>query len=246
MTADRIIQAVLGACGVVLEDGRIVSRRRLAELRRETFGRLDRAEYDRLVGAYWHPDEIRKARENEELFVRMAARLRLDRAPPLQILDIGGKAGSFAYVCRCLGHEAWTTDLESMLGRSPNPELFRLFGVSAFALAIKPFRPMPDTGRKYDLVTGFRTRFHSRYTWETGLDHEIHWGKAEWDYFLRDLAANHLSEKGRIFFKLNRLQEREKGDDFPAPMRRYFASVGGKMKGSLLWFPDVRALRGKP
>ena len=231
--------------GICLEDGRIVGEWQITSLRRLIFRQVDRAEYDRLVGTYWHPDEIRKARENERLFVQMALRLRLDRMASLKILDIGGKAGMFAFVCRCLGHEAWTTDLESMLARSPNPELYRLFGVQAFALAIEPFRPIPFTGRRYDLVTGFRTRFHSRYMWETGLDREIHWGPAEWDFFLRDLACNHLAENGRVFFRLNRLQERERNDDFPRPMRDYFASVGGELDGCLLSFPDLKRLRRK-
>ncbi len=236
----------LNRCGIHVDDGRIISDRQIMALSRRIFGRIDRTEYDRLVGAYWSKDEIRKARENERLFIQMAFRLRLDRAAPLKILDIGGKAGTFAFVCRCLGHEAWTTDLEQMLGREPNPGLFALFGVPVFALAIAPFEWIPFTGRTYDLITGFRTRFHSRYTWETGLDHEIHWGPAEWDFLLRDLARNHLSEGGRIFFKLNRLQEREKHDDFPAPMREYFASVGGELDGSLLLFRDLKRLRGSP
>ena len=246
MRAAVLLHRFLNVCGIWVEDGRLVTARRVRALSRKVFGRINRDEYDRLVGAYWHPDEIRKARENERLFVQLALRLRLDRPPALKVLDIGGKAGTFAFVCRCLGHEAWTTDLEAMLGRSPNPELFKLFGVPAFALAIAPFEPLVYTGRKYDLITGFRTRFHSRYTWETGLDHEIHWGPTEWDFFLRDLAQNHLAENGRIFFRLNRLQEREKNDDFPVPMREYFASVGGELDGSLLLFRDLKRLRSTP
>ena len=240
------LPVALNACGIQVADGRIIADRRVSVLSQKIFSRIDRSRYDQLVGAYWHADEIRKARENERLFVEMALRLRLDKSTPLKILDIGGKAGTFAFVCDCLGHEAWTTDLESMLGRSPNPELFQLFNVPAFALAITPFEPIPSTGRTYDLITGFRTRFHSRYTWETGLPHEIHWGPTEWDFFLRDLAQNHLSERGRIFFRLNRLQEREKKDDFPAPMRKYFASVGGELDGCVLFFSDLKHLRSVP
>ena len=237
------LNRIVNRCGIRMEDGRVVGDWQVSAWSRRIFGRINRAEYDRLVGAYWHPDEIRKARENERMMVQMALRLRLDRSPPLSILDIGGKAGTFAFVCRCFGHQAWTTDLEAMLARSPNPELFRLFGVPAFPLAIAPFEPLAFTGRKYDLVTGFRTRFHSRYTWETGLDHEIHWGPAEWDFFLRDLARNHLTPAGRIFFNLNRLQERERNDDFPKPMRDYFDSVGGRLEDSLLLFRDIGPLR---
>lgn len=243
MSLMKTLSQTANCFGIRVEDGRVVGDWQVSAWSRRIFDRIDRTEYDRLVGAYWHPDEIRKARENETLFIQIALRLRLDRSPPVKILDIGGKAGTFAFVCRCLGHEAWTTDLEPMLDRAPNPELFRLFGVPAFALAIVPFDPIPFTGRRYDLVTGFRTRFHSRYTWETGLDREIHWGPAEWDYFLRDLARNHLTESGRIFFRLNRLQEREKNDDFPKPMREYFASVGGELDGCLLLFRDLKCLR---
>lgn len=246
MSVIVMLHRVLNACGLRVEDGRLVTRRRIEALGRRIFGKIDRAEYDRLVNSYWLPGEIRKARENERLFVEMALRLRLDRPPELKILDIGGKAGTFAFVCRCLGHEAWTTDLEPMLGRSPNPELFRLFDVPVFPLKISPFEQLPYTGRRYNLITGFRTRFHSRYTWETGLEHEIHWGPGEWDFLLRDLARNHLAPGGRIFFKLNRLQDREKNDDFPKPMRDYFASVGGELDGNLLLFRTVDRLREPP
>jgi hypothetical protein len=228
---------------VRIEAGRLVTRRAVESLSRRCFGRLDRALYDRILTGYWHQDEIRKARENELLFARIALRLRLDRSPPLDILDLGGKAGTFAFVCRCLGHQAWNSDLQAMLDQPPNPELGRLLDVPSFALAVSPFQHVPFTGRTYDLITGFRTRFHSRYTWETGLDHEIHWGPAEWDFFLRDLAKNHLRPGGRIFFQLNRLQEREKGDDFPPPMRAYFASVDGELDDCLLLFRDLTRLR---
>lgn len=67
----------------------------------------------------------------------------------------------------------------------------------------------PKTGW-FDLITGFRTRFHSWYTVETGKEFKEHWGIEEWGFFLKDLARNHLTEGGRIFFMLNRLQEREK------------------------------------
>jgi hypothetical protein len=246
MMADQMrayLHKAINGFGLSRQDGRWVSDRRIASLSRRIFDRVDSVEYNRLVDLYWHPDEIPKARENERLLVQLALRLRLDKPPALKVLDIGGKSGTFAFICRSLGHEAWTTDLEAMLHRSPNPELYRLYGVPAFALAIQPHQPIPYTGRTYDLITGFRTRFHSQYPWETGLDHEIHWDVDAWDFFLRDLALHHLSERGRIFFYLGRLQEREKEGRFPPSLRRYFESIGGEIDGVYLLLRDLAAMR---
>ena len=52
MKAERWIRACLGVFGIRPEDGRMLTNGRLAAARREIFGRLDRAEYDRLVEAY--------------------------------------------------------------------------------------------------------------------------------------------------------------------------------------------------
>jgi hypothetical protein len=94
-------------------------------------------------------------------------------------------------------------------------------------------------------VTGFRTRFHSRYTWETGKEHEEHWGIAEWDYFLKDLANNHTTENARVFFMINRLQEREKGKIIPKDMRNYFLAKGAKIHYSFLLFNDLASFRSQ-
>jgi hypothetical protein len=239
----KTFNRILNISGISIENGRIVSRWQIDSLSKRLFNSIDRGKYNHLLEQYWHKDEIRKAYENEKLLVRLALRLRLDQVGPLKILDIGGKAGTFAFICRSLGHEAWTTDLEEMLHRIPNPELFKLFDVSAFGLTIMPFVPLPVPECKYDLVTGFRTRFHSEYTWETGLDNEIHWGPDEWDFLLRDLANNYISQSGRIFFMLNRLQEKEKGAPASAKMIDYFSSVGGELDGSFLFFKDMKKLR---
>ena len=106
-----------------------------------------------------------------------------------------------------------------------------------------PFEAIDDLGSKFDLVTGFRTRFHSRYTWETGKEKEEHWGVDEWDFFLTDLAVNHVNDNGQIFFMVNRLQEREKGVIIPKHLRTYFLSKGAKIRYSFLSFEDLSAFR---
>lgn len=239
----KSLNKILNISGVYIENGRFVTHRQIDSLSKKLFNSIDRARYNQLLEKYWHKDEIRKAYENELLLARIALRLRLDQAESLKVLDIGGKAGTFAFVCRSLGHEAWTTDIEEMLQRTPNPELFELFDVPAFGLTIMPFVPLPTPECRYDLVTGFRTRFHSEYTWETGLKDEIHWGPGEWDFLLRDLANNYISQSGKIFFMLNRLQEKEKGSPIPDKMIEYFLSVGGELDGYFLFFKDLEKLR---
>ena len=200
------------------------------------------ARYNELVRQYPTDADHRKAEENQLLFLVMLHWLNLQNESPLKILDIGGRGGLFAYYCKTYGHDAYISDLESVLTKSPNKELLNLFQVNSFALQIKPFEPLDTKGHKLDLVTGFRTRFHSRLPFETGKEAEEHWGVDEWDFFLHDLASNVLTEQGRIFFMLNRLQEREKKDFVPDPLKELFQAKGGRLRQQFLYFPDTKKI----
>ncbi len=194
-------------------------------------------QYDKLIGEYPTAADKRKAIENQALFVEMVHWLGLEKSRPLKILDIGGRGGLFAYYCKMYGHDSYVSDLPGVLSVSPNKELLDLLQVKSLDIIIKPFSPTDTRGLKFDLVTGFRTRFHSRLPFETGKQHEEHWGVPEWRYFLHDLSRNNLSSSGQIFFMLNRLQEREKIDYVPAELEKYFKSVGGRLRQNFLYFP---------
>ncbi len=200
-------------------------------------------EYKRLILEYPTAEDSRKGIENTTLFLEMVHWLGLEKSPPLRILDIGGRGGLFAFYCSKYGHAAFVSDLPEVIGKSPNKELHRLFGISGIPLRIDPFINVNISSGKFDLVTGFRTRFHSQLPFETGKDKEIHWGVAEWDFFLRDLAKNVLSGSGSMFFMLNRLQEREKIEYVPNELKEYFYRAGGKLRQNFLFFPSVEKLR---
>lgn len=200
------------------------------------------AQYNELVLQYPTDADHRKAEENQVLFLEMLHWLNLQSGVFRKILDIGGRGGLFAYYCNAYGHEAYISDLESVLTKSPNKELLNLFQVNSFALKIKPFEPLDTRERKFDLITGFRTRFHSTLPFETENEFEEHWGREEWDFFLHDLASNVLTEQGRIFFMLNRLQEREKKDVVPEALKELFRAKGGKLRQQFLYFPNTRKL----
>ncbi|MCI5190098.1 MAG: hypothetical protein D3905_09985 [Candidatus Electrothrix sp. AS4_5] len=200
------------------------------------------AQYNNLVQQYPTNADHRKAKENQLLFLVMLHWLNLQSEPTLKILDIGGRGGLFAYYCKTYGHDAYVSDLELVLTKSPNKELLNLFQVNSFALQISPFEPLDTRGRKFDLITGFRTRFHSRLPFETGKEAEEHWGGEEWDFFLQDLASNVLTEQGRIFFMLNRLQEREKKEYVPENLKKLFRARGGRLRQHFLYFPNTKKI----
>ncbi len=58
------------------------------------------------------------------------------------------------------------------------------------------------------------------------------WGKAEWDFFLRDLQA-HLTPGGKVFFGLNPLYN---GDYYSPELRDLFLSRGASVERERIFF----------
>ena len=127
------------------------------------------------------------------LNIRRAQDLNLQRAHPMDILDIGCGAGFFLFIAQALGHRGLGLDVA---GIPVFDAMVELFGVRRITYAIKAFEPMPDLGTKFDLITGFSTSFHGK------REHSWCWGAKEWDFFINDLEG-HLKPGGRIFFGLN-------------------------------------------
>src|SRR5947209_10846481 len=94
-----------------------------------------------------NPRRIRK-------FIEIVQDLWLDRSPPLQILDLGCGSGHFIYLSRLFGHEG--------LGLDPDDEPFfrgttKLFNIPRVIARISPQTPLPDLGKKFDLLKIGRT-----------------------------------------------------------------------------------------
>jgi SAM-dependent methyltransferase len=127
------------------------------------------------------------------LNIRRVQDLDLHRSRPQDILDIGCGGGFFLFVAQDQGHHGLGLDT----GEIPVFDgLVELLGVERVVYAIQAFEPMPDLGRKFDLITAFSTAFHG------GREHSWRWGPDEWEFLIADLER-HLQPGGRIFFGLN-------------------------------------------
>jgi SAM-dependent methyltransferase len=119
--------------------------------------------------------------------------LELHRSSPKEILDLGCGAGFFLFIAASCGHRTLGLDT----GDVPVFEgLNAILGVERIAYAIQRLTPLPDLGRKFDLITAFSTSFHG------GLNTSWKWGPREWEFLVSDLER-HLKPGGRIFFAIN-------------------------------------------
>lgn len=125
--------------------------------------------------------------------------LKLQRSPPKSVLDLGCGGGFFLFVVRQLGHTGLGLDIDEF---PLFTRLLELFQVERRLWTIRPFEPLPDLGRKFDLITAFSIDFNreSKRDWW--------WGPAEWAFFLDDLEG-HLNPGGRIFLGLNPSKNKE-------------------------------------
>lgn len=139
--------------------------------------------------------------------------LKLHRCPPSAVLDLGCGGGFFLFILQQLGHSCLGLDIDEFpLFR----ELLSLFRVERCVWAIRPFEPLPDMGRKFDLITAFSIDFNresKRHWW---------WGPAEWDFFIEDLKR-HLNPGGRVFLGLN---PKENGEYYTAELCDFFLARG--------------------
>src|SRR2546423_7921897 len=159
--------------------------------------------------AYWIDINVERAQD-----------LWLDRAPPLHILDLGCGAGYFLYVCKHFGHDVLGFDTD-------NEPLFRattaLLDVPRVIGRIERQTPLPDLGKKFDLITAHRICFHRIGKVRDGVE----WSTADWKFFIDDVRANLLSENGRLLLDFN---PRPDGSSFFSPeLRKFFKSQGARI-----------------
>lgn len=147
--------------------------------------------------------------------IRRIRQLELDLARPRQILDLGCGAGYFLYIAQLLGHSGVGLDMD----RLPMfREITRLLGVRRVVQRIQAFRPLPNFGQKFDIITAFMICFNNHKM--PGL-----WGVPEWKFFLDDLAK-YLKPRGRIWLELNQ----EYDETFYTPeLKEFFEKRGAKI-----------------
>lgn len=202
-----------------------IDRGRLDEVRRSFRERSPEAAESK----YWQLD--RQLAKN----LRRAHRLGLDRPPRrLAVLDLGAGFGYFAAVCGFYGHSAIALDLDDSHPEPPGSlyeAVTRVLGVERLLWTIEPHRPLPETGRRFDLVTAFAALFNAPAT-------ERPWGAAEWRFFLADLAGRVLAPDGRLFLNLNRYRDGRILDDETAAL---FRAVGAEIDGRNVTFHGLPA-----
>jgi SAM-dependent methyltransferase len=195
---------------------------------RRILGTIDRAELERLRECYPYRPNARKINAYEDakywigVNVKRAQDLWLDRSPPLQILDLGCGAGYFLYLCRLLGHEGLGFDQDEEPFFRGTMEFFKVRRVIG---RIEPQTPLPDLGRKFDLVTGHRVCFHRIARTENG--EWLEWTPDDWKFFIKNIRTRFLKPNGRLLLEFNRRQDGS--SFFTDELRAFFESHGARI-----------------
>jgi SAM-dependent methyltransferase len=154
--------------------------------------------------------------------IRRIRDIELDLARRKRILDLGCGAGYFLYVAQLLGHRGFGLDLD----RIPMfAEVTSLLGVRRVIQRIQPFRPLPDLGGKFDLITAFMICFN-------GHRRPNLWGVTEWNFFLDDIAK-HLAPRGRVWLELNRESD---GTLYTPELKEFFQKRGARIDEHKIMF----------
>jgi SAM-dependent methyltransferase len=155
--------------------------------------------------------------------IRRVQDLRLNRSAPKSILDLGCGGGFFLFIARRFGHTGQGLDIDEfpLLG-----ELLELLKVPRKIWRIQAFQPLPDLGRKFDLITAFSTRFNR------DAEDRRTWGVEEWRFFLDDLAGQ-LAPGGEIFLEINSGKTRS---FYSEAVRELFRARGAKLERDYVHF----------
>jgi SAM-dependent methyltransferase len=189
--------------------------------------KVDRPKLNQICEKYHVPGEIKAWPKyaNYEHWLGRAVdhvrELRLDRDPRLNILDIGSGAGYFLFVLKQLGHRVFGLDLAEPEFYG---ELFPLFGIERVIWRIEAFEPLPDVGRRFDLVTAFAICFNGHGSGKV-------WARKEWEFFLNDLQSRYLNPGARVFLALNP----EEHGHYTPELRDFFLERGAKIDRHRIW-----------
>ena len=127
-----------------------------------------------------------------ELNLRRVYELDLHKGPPRSVLDIGAGAGFFLYLGKRFGNEMLGFDC---VADDFYTGIHKSFAVDCRNLAVHAFTPLPDFGRRFDLITAFAVCFH--------VIEDNFWTHEAWKFFIDDLLTNQLNPTGIIHLHLN-------------------------------------------
>lgn len=127
---------------------------------------------------------------------RLAKDLGLDQGQRQTILDIGCGAAHFAAVCKHLGHDVTSLDIEVPVYN----EISNALGVSRTIVKVQPNSPLPNFSSKFSLITAIAINFHNTVPHDPN---QPYWNLEKWAFLLNDLISNQLLSPGRIWFWLN-------------------------------------------
>jgi SAM-dependent methyltransferase len=159
--------------------------------------------------------------------LRRVRDLRLDLGDRKRVLDIGCGTGYFLYICQYLGHEVLGMDLDEERGFA---EMTDLLAVKRVIWRIEAYRPLPDLGRRFDVITAHMICFN-------GHKSDKLWKIFEWEFFLNDLLENQLEPGGQVCLELNR----EYDDSLYTPeLKAYFEARGADIHTQRVHFNPLQ------
>jgi SAM-dependent methyltransferase len=175
------------------------------------------------AGSTEHYAKYAEVRRWLRLNIIRAQDLKLHRCPPKAVLDLGCGGGFFLFVLQHLGHDCLGLDIAEF---PLFTQLLDLFQVERRVWSIRRFEPLPDLGRKFDLITAFSIDFNreSKRDWW--------WEAPEWAFFLDDLKG-HLNPGGQIFLGLN---PRNNKEYYSPELRDFFLSRGATVERENIFF----------
>jgi SAM-dependent methyltransferase len=192
------------------------------------FAKIDRTRLAEIEAQYASSKEHYAKYADVKRWLRLnivrAQDLKLHRCPPKSVLDLGCGGGFFLFILQQLGHACQGLDIDEF---PLFTQLLDLFGVNRRIWTIRPYEPLPDFGRKFDLITAFSIDFNreSKRDWW--------WDAPEWAFFLDDLNR-HLNPGGRIFLGLNP----GKNKDYYTPeLLDFFIARGATVERENVSFP---------
>ena len=150
--------------------------------------------------------------------------LKLHRALPQRVLDLGCGGGFFLFILKRFKHSVLGLDIdESPLFR----DLVDVFGVPRTVFRVEAFQPLPKFQHPFDWITAFSIGF------DRDRAKTSRWGPREWDFLLRDLQSR-LAPGGKIYLTVNPLPD---GKKYLTPeLRDFFRSRGADVERERIFF----------
>jgi len=161
-----------------------------------------------------------------EINLQRVRNLGLDLGGRKRVLDIGSGTGYFLYICQYLGHDVLGLDLDEEPGFT---EMVELLGVKRKIWRVEAYKPLPDLGPKFDVITAHMICFN-------GHKSDKLWKIPEWEFFLEDLTK-HLTADGQICLELNREYD---NTNYTPELKKYFEERGAEIHTQRVHFNPLR------